>query len=341
LVGGDLLRDTFKRSKYPDVILPFTVLRRIDCVLEPTKPAVLTTHGKLKGKLENLAPQLREASGFSFYNTSPYTFESLCGDAKHLAANLKNYINSFSENMREVIERFDFHNAIAKLEDSGLLFLVTERFKNIDLHPDKVSNLEMGYVFEELLRKFNEAMDENPGEHFTPREVIRLMVNLRENRRTEGFTFAILEVGYQGIRQGQLVLHSMDAFAGAIGVSDSEGKCSPEYIVCDPLTPDTISEFYAPCLREMSRQGFIEVSCKAVRERAPRIRFSTFGEMWLPVPPRKEQVEIAAHVKHSRCRYDHHIRTLRSSIGTLREYRTALISAAVTGKMDVRQEVEP
>lgn len=175
---ADLLRDAFKRSKYPDVILPFTVLRRIDCVLQPTKQAVLTAHGKLKGKLENLGPQLRKASGFSFYNTSPYTFESLCGDAKHLAANLKKYINSFSDNMREVVERFDFHNTIAKLDDSGLLFLVVERFKNIDLHPDKVSNLEMGYVFEELLRKFNEAMDENPGEHFTPREVIRLMVNL-------------------------------------------------------------------------------------------------------------------------------------------------------------------
>lgn len=175
---ADLLRDSFKRSKYPDVILPFTVLRRIDCVLEPTKPKVLEAHSKLKDKLENLAPQLRKASGFSFFNTSPFTFESLCGDAKHLAANLKLYINSFSDNMREVVEKFDFQNTIAKLDEAGLLFMVVERFKNIDLHPDKVSNLEMGYVFEELIRKFNEAMDENPGEHFTPREVIRLMVNL-------------------------------------------------------------------------------------------------------------------------------------------------------------------
>jgi hypothetical protein len=175
---ADLLRDAFKRSKYPDVILPFTVLRRIDCVLEPTKQAVLAAHARLKGRLENLAPQLRKASGFAFYNTSPFTFESLCGDAKHLAANLRNYVNSFSDNMREVVEKFDFHNTVAKLEEAGLLFLVTERFKNIDLHPDKVSNLEIGYVFEELIRKFNEAMDENPGEHFTPREVIRLMVNL-------------------------------------------------------------------------------------------------------------------------------------------------------------------
>ena len=182
---ADLLRDAFRRSKYPDVILPFTVLRRIDCVLEPTKPAVLAAHARLKGKLENLAPQLRKASGFSFYNTSPYTFESLCGDAKNLAANLKNYINSFSDNMREVVEKFDFHNTIAKLEESGLLFLAAERFKNIDLHPDRVSNLEMGYIFEELIRKFNEAMDENPGEHFTPREVIRLMVNLLLTRDRE------------------------------------------------------------------------------------------------------------------------------------------------------------
>ena len=175
---ADLLRDAFKRSKYPDVILPLTVLRRLDCVLEPNKDKVLSTYAKLKDKLENLAPQLRKASGFAFYNTSPFNFERLLADSKSLAANLRAYINGFSDNMREVIEKFDFDNTIDKLDESGLLFLVLERFKNIDLHPDKVSNLEMGYVFEELIRKFNEAMDENPGEHFTPREVIRLMVNL-------------------------------------------------------------------------------------------------------------------------------------------------------------------
>lgn len=164
-------------------------------------------------------------------------------------------------------------------------------------------------------------------------------VTLRENRRSEGFTFAILEVGYQGVRKGQLVLHSMDAFAGAIGISESDGKCSPEYIVCDPLSLDVIPEYYSPCLREMSRQKFIEVSCQAVRERAPRIRFSTFAEMWLPVPPREEQLAIAAHVKLSRQRYDDYIRTVQKSLGIHREYRTALISAAVTGKIDVREEV--
>src|SRR5262245_34307416 len=175
---ADLIRDTFKRGKYQDVILPLTVLRRIDCVLEPTKSNVLETYTRLKGKLENLAPQLCRASGFAFYNTSPYTFERLLADAPHLAANLREYITSFSDNMREVLEKFDFENTISKLDEAGLLFLVLERFKNIDLHPDVVSNIEMGYIFEELIRKFNEALNENPGEHFTPREVIRLMVNL-------------------------------------------------------------------------------------------------------------------------------------------------------------------
>jgi type I restriction enzyme M protein len=175
---ADLLRDTFKRGKYQDVILPLTVLRRIDCVLEPTKQEVLDENTKLKEKLENLYPQLTRASGFAFYNTSLYDFERLMGDAPNLANNLRAYINGFSENMHEVLEKFDFDNTIKKLDEAGLLFLVMERFKNIDLHPDKISNHEMGYIFEELIRKFNEALDENPGEHFTPREVIRMMVNI-------------------------------------------------------------------------------------------------------------------------------------------------------------------
>ena len=177
---AELLRDRFKRGKYQDVILPFTVLRRIDCVLAPTKEEVLATHAKLKGKLENLDPQLRKSSGFAFYNTSKYDFEKLLDDAPNLAANLRTYLNGFSDNMREVLDKFDFPNTIAKLEEHGLLFMVMEKFASsvVDLHPDKVSNHEMGYIFEELVRRFNEALDENPGEHFTPREVVRLMAML-------------------------------------------------------------------------------------------------------------------------------------------------------------------
>jgi len=175
---ADLIRDTFKRGKYQDIILPLTVLRRLDCVLAPTKAKVLETQAKFKGKLENLDPQLRKASGFAFYNTSRYDFEKLLADAPHLAANLRNYIAGFSPNMREVLEKFDFDNTISKLDEAGLLFQVLERFKNVDLHPDAVDNPTMGTIFEELIRRFNEALNENPGEHFTPRDVVHLMVDL-------------------------------------------------------------------------------------------------------------------------------------------------------------------
>ncbi|MFQ5381495.1 MAG: N-6 DNA methylase [Dehalococcoidia bacterium] len=176
---ADLIRDTFKRGKYQDVILPLTVLRRLDCVLAGTKEKVLGKQAELRGKkLENLDPQLRKIAGFAFYNTSRYDFEKLLADAPHLAANLRNYIAGFSPNMREVLEKFDFDNTIAKLDEAGLLFQVLERFKNVDLHPDKIDNPTMGTIFEHLLRKFNEMLNENPGEHFTPRDVVHLMVDL-------------------------------------------------------------------------------------------------------------------------------------------------------------------
>src|SRR5438309_6907029 len=176
---ADLIRDTFKRGKYQDVILPLTVLRRLDCVLAPTKDKVLKRQAELRGKgLQDLDAQLRKASGFAFYNTSRYDFGKLLADAPHLAANLRNYIAGFSQNMREVLERFEFDNTIGKLAEAGLLFQVLERFKTVDLHPDKVDNPTMGTIFEELIRKFNEALNENPGEHFTPRDVVHLMVDL-------------------------------------------------------------------------------------------------------------------------------------------------------------------
>ena len=176
---ADLIRDTFKRGKYQDVILPLTVLRRLDCVLANTKQKVLGRQAELKGKnLGDLGGQLRKASGFDFYNTSKYDFDKLVGDSSHLAANLRNYIAGFSPNMREVLEKFDFDNTISKLDEAGLLFKVVEQFKDVDLHPDRVDNATMGTIFEELIRKFNEALNENPGEHFTPRDVVHLMVDV-------------------------------------------------------------------------------------------------------------------------------------------------------------------
>jgi type I restriction enzyme M protein len=161
------------------VILPLTVLRRLDCVLAPTKDKVLRRKEELRGRgLQDLDGQLRRAAGFAFYNTSRYDFDKLRADAPQLAANLRNYIAGFSQNMREVLERFDFDNTISKLDEAGLLLKVLERFKAVDLHPDAVDNPTMGTIFEELIRKFNEALNENPGEHFTPRDVVHLMVDL-------------------------------------------------------------------------------------------------------------------------------------------------------------------
>ena len=191
---ADLIRDTFKRGKYQDVILPLTVLRRLDCVLAPTKPKVLEVQSRYRGKLDNLDDLLQRASGFAFYNTSRYDFEKLLADAPHIAQNLRNHIAGFSPNMREVLEKFDFDNTISKLDESGLLFLVMQQFgnpKKVNLHPDAVDNFTMGTIFEELIRKFNEALNENPGEHFTPRDVVHLMVDLmlagdEEELRREG-----------------------------------------------------------------------------------------------------------------------------------------------------------
>src|SRR5437899_12037139 len=204
---ADLIRDTFKRSKYQDVILPLTVLRRLDCVLSRTKEKVLKRQTELRSKsLQDLQSQLRTASGFAFYNTSRYDFDKLLGDAPHLAANLRSYIAGFRPNMREVLEKFDFDNTISKLDEAGLLFQVLERFKNLELHPDKIDNPTMGTIFEELLRKFNEALDENPGEHFTPRDVVPLMHDL------------ILAADEERVRRKGIVLTVYDPCCGSGGM---------------------------------------------------------------------------------------------------------------------------
>lgn len=175
---ADLLRGDYKQSDYGKVILPFTILRRLDCVLEATKPAVLAEFdAKTKAGL-NPEPFLVRKAGQSFYNTSSLDLTTLLGDQDHIRQNLYAYIQAFSPAARDIFERFDFYTQIERLGKAGLLYLVVEKFANIDLHPNVVDNADMGLVFEELIRKFAEISNETAGEHFTPREVIRLMVNL-------------------------------------------------------------------------------------------------------------------------------------------------------------------
>jgi len=176
---ADLLRGPYRPNQYKDIMLPMTVLRRLDCVLEPTKDKVLQKLKSLQGgRVKNVDPILCRIAGVPFYNKSRYTFEKLKGDPDNIAANLTNYIKGFSTRAREIIDSFGFEEHIAKLEKANRLFLLVSRFSEIDLHPERVRNIEMGYIFEELIRRFNEASNEEAGDHFTPREVIRLMVNL-------------------------------------------------------------------------------------------------------------------------------------------------------------------
>ena len=175
---ADLLRGDYKQSEYGKVILPFTVLRRMDCVLEATKEAVLAENVTRHKAGLNPEPFLLRKAKNSFYNTSPMDMKKLMGDQDHIKENLYAYIQSFSPSVRDIFERFDFHTQIDRLAKCGMLYQVAEKFAAIDLHPETVSNTEMGTVFEELIRKFAEISNETAGEHFTPREVIRLMVNL-------------------------------------------------------------------------------------------------------------------------------------------------------------------
>ncbi|WP_433352564.1 type I restriction-modification system subunit M [Micromonospora saelicesensis] len=176
---ADLLRGDYKQSEYGRVILPLTVLRRLDCVLEPTKDAVLARHAQLKDMgVQNMDPVLRKTAGLSFYNTSEMSFRKLLGDQDHVALNLRAYIGGFSPGAVDVLEKYGFDTQISRLAEAGLLYQVVAKFADIDLHPDVVSNHQMGYVFEELIRRFSEISNETAGEHFTPREVIKLMVNL-------------------------------------------------------------------------------------------------------------------------------------------------------------------
>ena len=175
---ADLLRGDYKQSDYGKVILPFTVLRRLDCVLEPTKSAVLAELTKRKAAGLNPEPFLLKKSGVGFFNTSPLDLKTIVGDQDHIAENLRAYLDGFAPAVRDIFERFEFHTQIDRLAKARLLYLVAEKFANIDLHPDAVSNAQMGSIFEELIRKFSELSNETAGEHFTPREVIRLMVNL-------------------------------------------------------------------------------------------------------------------------------------------------------------------
>ncbi|MGH3951781.1 MAG: type I restriction-modification system subunit M N-terminal domain-containing protein, partial [Pseudonocardiaceae bacterium] len=176
---ADLLRGDYKQSEYGKVILPFTVLRRLDCVLAPTKDAVLERKAKLSAQgIQNTDKMLKMASGVDFYNTAKLDFAASVRDPDTVANNLRSYVGAFSDNAREIFDAYEFAGQLDRLDGAGMTYQVASKFAELDLRPDAVSNHDMGYAFEELIRRFSEISNETAGEHFTPREVIRLMVNL-------------------------------------------------------------------------------------------------------------------------------------------------------------------
>ncbi len=179
-VADDILRDIYVKGKYRDVILPMTVLTRIDSELEGTKEKTMSEYKKFKDKITNIEPVLQRATGYSFYNTSDFTLKTLLKDPENIKANFKQYLHGFSSNIQDILQKFKFENQIQTLEESDILFALIEKFSDASekLSPKNLNNHDMGYVFEELIRKFNEENNEEAGEHFTPREVIRLMTNI-------------------------------------------------------------------------------------------------------------------------------------------------------------------
>ena len=175
---ADKLTGPYKPHEYGEVILPLTVIRRFDCILEKTKEAVVQKNKELNIAVKD--PILRKVSGYSFYNVSPFTFQKMLDDPDNIEANFRSYLNGFSENVRNIIERFKFDNHISYLSEKNLLYIVLKEFTDpkADMHPDKITNIEMGYIFEEIIRRFSEAHNEDAGQHYTPREVIELMVNI-------------------------------------------------------------------------------------------------------------------------------------------------------------------
>ena len=175
---ADILRGDFKPHEYGQTILPFVVLRRLECALEKTKDKVISKSKSLQGKINDLETILNKESGHNFYNTSPLSLTKILQDPDKIASNINSYIRAFSPSASEVLDKYGFPEKIKKLEEQGLLYQIIGKFADLDLSEETVSNEAMGYVFEELLRKFSEMSNETAGEHYTPREVIRLMVNL-------------------------------------------------------------------------------------------------------------------------------------------------------------------
>lgn len=252
-VADDILINKYLENQYQDVILPMTVLRRLDLALEPTKDKVLKTYNDFKGKLDNLSGLLtseQHGSGLAFYNTSPYTMKKLLTDPKNIDANLEDYLNGFSENVQDIISNFKFRNQLTTFRKTGITFSLMEKFCNpkVELSPDKISPMAMGYMFEDLIRRFNEKTNAAAGRHFTPREIIELMTHL-----------VYLPVKDK-IQKGTFLVYDPCAGSGAMLTQSKLFATNPEGEIKSRATfhlygQENTEEMYATCKSDMLLKG--------------------------------------------------------------------------------------
>jgi type I restriction enzyme M protein len=252
-VADDVLINKFPENKYQDVILPMTVLRRLDLALENTKDKVLKTHNEFKSRMDNLEGLLtskEHGSGLAFYNTSPYTMKMLLDDPKNIDSNFLDYINGFSENVQDIITKFRFRNQLDVFEDTGITFSLIEKFCNpkVQLSPDKISPMAMGYMFEDLLRRFNEKTNAAAGRHFTPREIIELMTHL-----------VYLPVKDK-IQNGTYLVYDPCVGSGAMLTQSKKYATDPDGEIKSKATfhlygQENTGEMYATCKSDMLLKG--------------------------------------------------------------------------------------
>jgi len=248
-VADDVLINKYLENQYQDVILPMTVLRRLDLALEPSKDQVLKTHNEFKSKIDNLSGLLTSkdhGSGLAFYNTSPYTMKKLLADPKNIDTNLLDYLNGFSENVQDIISKFKFRNQLETFENTGITFSLIEKFCNpkVELSPEKISPMAMGYMFEDLIRRFNEKTNAAAGRHFTPREIIELMTHL-----------VYLPVKDK-IQQGTYLVYDPCAGSGAMLTQSKKFATNPDGEVKSQATfhlygQENTGEMYAVCKSDM------------------------------------------------------------------------------------------
>ncbi|WP_188398316.1 class I SAM-dependent DNA methyltransferase [Sporomusa sp. GT1] len=242
---ADLLRGNFKQSEYGKVILPFTVLRRFDCVLAPSKVKILEINETLT--VSNKRPIFRKYTGHDYYNISKFDFEKLLDDSTAIETNLRDYINGFSDDVREIMDNFEIFTIIDKLAKANLLYLVVQRFAEINMSAQEIDNLEMGYMFEELIRKFSEQSNETAGEHFTPREVIELMVeillepDMSDLATTDGKVITICDVAC--------------GTGGMLSVAQNKMRALNATTQIIPFGQELNPETYATCRSDMILKG--------------------------------------------------------------------------------------